>query len=158
MAIEFYSTKDDFGGFSNFSAHPFSLDGHRWPTSEHYFQAQKFAGTPQFDAIRKSNSPAIAARLGRSRQFTLRRDWESVKDDIMRRAVRAKFEAHPDLCNLLLGTGDEKNIEKTTADTYWGCGSDGTGKNRLGQILMELRTAMRAASPAQKATGDRHAH
>jgi ribA/ribD-fused uncharacterized protein len=146
MAIEFYLTKDEFGGFSNFSAHPFSLDGHRWPTSEHYFQAQKFAGTAQFDAIRKANSPAIAARLGRSREFKLRRDWESVKDDIMRRAVRAKFEAHPELRDLLLGTGEEKIVEKTTTDTYWGCASDGTGKNRLGQVLMELRAALHAAA------------
>lgn len=143
MAIEFYSTKDAYGGFSNFSAHPFSLDGHRWATSEHYFQAQKFAGTPQFDAIRKANSPMIAARLGRSREFKLRRDWESVKDDVMRRAVQAKFAAHAELQQLLLSTGEEKLIEKTTTDTYWGCGSDNTGKNRLGQILMELRAALR---------------
>ena len=45
MAIEFYSTKDAYGAFSNFSAHPFDLDGKRWPTSEHYFQAQKFVTT-----------------------------------------------------------------------------------------------------------------
>ncbi|RYG63679.1 Swarming motility protein ybiA, partial [bacterium] len=35
MAINFYSTKDKFGEFSNFSAHPFELDGAQWPTSEH---------------------------------------------------------------------------------------------------------------------------
>ena len=44
MAIEFYSTRGPYGAFSNFSPHGFELDGHWWPTSEHYFQAQKFAG------------------------------------------------------------------------------------------------------------------
>jgi predicted NAD-dependent protein-ADP-ribosyltransferase YbiA (DUF1768 family) len=42
MSIRFYSTKDAYGEFSNFASFPFDLDGMRWPTTEHYFQAQKF--------------------------------------------------------------------------------------------------------------------
>ena len=38
--INFYSTGDEFGEFSNFAAFPITLDGMSWPTSEHYFQAQ----------------------------------------------------------------------------------------------------------------------
>lgn len=41
--IEFYRTGDEYGCFSNFSAHPIAVGGKVWPTSEHYFQAQKFA-------------------------------------------------------------------------------------------------------------------
>ena len=52
MAIRFYSTTGAHGCFSNFSRHPFELGGKRWPTSEHYFQAQKFAGTPREEEIR----------------------------------------------------------------------------------------------------------
>ncbi|MCZ5120826.1 N-glycosidase YbiA, partial [Escherichia coli] len=40
--INFYSTSDDYGDFSNFAAWPIKVDGKTWPTSEHYFQAQKF--------------------------------------------------------------------------------------------------------------------
>lgn len=40
--IQFYRTSADFGYFSNFAAYPIELDGQLWPTSEHYFQAQKF--------------------------------------------------------------------------------------------------------------------
>lgn len=40
--INFYSTGDDYGDFSNFAAWPIKVDGKTWPTSEHYFQAQKF--------------------------------------------------------------------------------------------------------------------
>ena len=50
-----------------------------WPTTEHYFQAQKFAGTEYEEKIRLTNSPMIAARLGRSRIHPLRPDWENVK-------------------------------------------------------------------------------
>jgi predicted NAD-dependent protein-ADP-ribosyltransferase YbiA (DUF1768 family) len=39
--IHFYSTAGEYGCFSNFSRHTVFLKGKRWPTSEHYFQAQK---------------------------------------------------------------------------------------------------------------------
>lgn len=68
--INFYSTNDEFGEFSNFARFPIRLNNGFWPTTEHYFQAQKFAGTDDehFEAIRKAASPAIAARLGRDRK------------------------------------------------------------------------------------------
>jgi hypothetical protein len=145
MPIVFYSTREiPYGCFSNFSAHPFTLDNQRWRTSEHYFLAMKFY--PHWDhitAIREMHSPMQAARAGRSRARPLRPDWEDAKDDIMRRAVMAKFEAHADIRDILLGTGDEDLIENTTTDHYWGCGSTGTGKNMLGIILMETRTILR---------------
>ncbi len=142
MAIRFYSVKKPFGEFSNFSAHPFDLDGQRWPTSEAYFQAQKFADEGYREQIRLAKAPMDAAKLGRSRSIPLRPDWEAVKDDAMRRALRAKFTAHPELRELLLSTGDEDIIEETTGDTYWGCGTRGDGLNRLGELLMELRAEL----------------
>ncbi len=143
MTIHFYSTEDAYGEFSNFKAYPIKLKGKTWRTVEHYFQAQKFAGTEHESEIRKTASPMIAARKGRSRKRPLRKDWENVKDNIMRDAVRAKFEQHADLCELLLNTGDQKIVEQTTRDYYWGCGSNGTGKNKLGIILMEVREHLR---------------
>lgn len=145
MAIRFYSTRErPYGCFSNFSAHPIEIDGKRWPTSEHYFQAQKFAGTAHEGEVRHAPSPMIAARMGRSRERPLRPDWEQVKDEVMRRAVFAKFETHADLRAILLETGAEEIVEDTPQDRYWGCGPDGTGKNMLGRILMEVRGILRA--------------
>lgn len=143
MAIYFYSTKDEYGAFSNFSRHPFELDGLIWPTSEHYFQAQKFESEEYREKIRMSPSPMIAARLGRSRKVAIRSDWEEMKDEFMYRAVLAKFQAHSDLKQLLLSTAQEEIIEKTTKDYYWGCGAKGTGKNMLGKILMHIRGDLR---------------
>jgi predicted NAD-dependent protein-ADP-ribosyltransferase YbiA (DUF1768 family) len=40
---------------------------------------------------------------------------------------------------LLLSTGDAKLIEHTTNDSCWADGGDGSGKNMLGQILIEVR-------------------
>jgi ribA/ribD-fused uncharacterized protein len=141
--INFYSTKDAYGCFSNFAAYPFKLKGKTWKTSEHYFQAQKFAGAPDEEEIRLIDSPMVAARAGRSRRRPLRRDWEAVKDDIMREALRAKFTQHEDLRKILLETGDARLIEHTTNDRYWGDGGDGSGLNMLGKLLMELREELR---------------
>jgi hypothetical protein len=61
----------------------------------------------------------------------------------MRAALQAKFAQHPGLRSFLLQTGDAELIEHTKNDSYWADGGDGTGKNRLGQLLMELRTELR---------------
>ncbi|HUR55185.1 MAG TPA: NADAR domain-containing protein [Gemmataceae bacterium] len=142
--INFYSTSGEYGCFSNFSRHTVFLKGKRWPTTEHYFQAQKFAGTEHEEAVRMAKRPMEAAGMGRDRKRPLRRDWESVKDGIMLDAVRAKFTQHDDLKAILLGTGDAKLVEHTANDSYWGDGGDGSGKNRLGQILMKVRDELRA--------------
>jgi N-glycosidase YbiA len=137
--IKFYRTKEEFGEFSNFADFPLDLDGLEWPTSEHYFQAQKFLEPKIREQIRKAPTPGEAARLGRDRNHPLRCDWEQVKDDVMRKAVTAKFTQHPALRELLLSTGTSWLVEHTKNDTYWADGGDGTGKNMLGRILMELR-------------------
>lgn len=130
--------------FFNFSAHGLTLDGVWWPTSEHYFQAQKFVGTPHADQIRQVKLPKDAARLGRQRTRPLRPDWEAVKDDVMRQAVLCKFETHADIRDILLSTGHQDLVENAPGDYYWGCGQNGTGKNMLGKILMEVRERLRA--------------
>lgn len=144
MPIYFYGSKEQpYGCFSNFSAHGFELDGLWWPTSEHYFQAQKFAGTPHVEEVRRAQSPKQAAMRGRSRARPLRADWEQMKDEVMRRGVLRKFETHADLRAVLLGTGDEEIVENAPGDYYWGCGADGSGQNMLGKILMETRALLR---------------
>ncbi len=137
--INFYRVSDAYGEFSNFAPYPITIDGKVWPTTEHYFQGRKFPGTEHEEAIRTTHSPMIAARMGRSRQRPLRPDWDAVKDEIMLEAVRAKFAQHPKLAALLLSTGTARLVEHTKNDRYWGDGGDGSGKNRLGEILMRVR-------------------
>lgn len=145
MPILFYShTIGPYVAFSNFSPHPFELDGATWPTVEHCFQAAKFPGTDHAEAICLAKSPREAKRLGRSRAHPIRPNWDDVRDDVMRRAVRRKFETHADIRELLLSTGDEELVEDAPRDYYWCRGARGTGKNRLGVILMGVRAALRA--------------
>lgn len=141
--IRFYRSGDAHGCFSNFSRHPVTLQGKVWPTSEHYFQAQKFVGTPHEEEVRNASGPGEAARMGRQRSRPLRKDWEAVKDDIMREVVLAKFTQHEDIRQVLLDTGDAELVEHTVNDSYWADGGDGRGKNMLGKILMEVRERLR---------------
>jgi ribA/ribD-fused uncharacterized protein len=150
MPIYFYSSTDDYACISNFSPHGFELDGVYWPTVEHYFQAQKFAGTEHEEHVRRAKTAKQAKALGRRRDWPLREDWEAVKVDLMRRVVRRKFETHADIRAVLLGTGTDTIMEAAPDDYFWGCGRDGTGQNMLGQILMDVREALRAESVMQK--------
>jgi ribA/ribD-fused uncharacterized protein len=68
----------------------------------------------------------------------------------MRHAVKAKFLQHEDLRTLLLSTGEAKIVEHTGNDDYWGDGGDGSGKNMLGRILMQVRQELRSASNAEQ--------
>jgi ribA/ribD-fused uncharacterized protein len=70
---------------------------------------------------------------------------EEVKDGVMKKALIAKFTQHPKLKRLLLSTGDKTLVEHTVNDSYWGDGGDGSGKNKLGLLLMEVREEIRAA-------------
>ena len=76
------------------AGYPIQIDGHSWPSTEHYFQAQKFLNTcPELmERIRALPSDSVesnveAKRLGRSGR--LRPDWEEVKYSVMRPEVRS---------------------------------------------------------------------
>ena len=138
----FYRTADAFGALSNFSSHPVEIDGRIWPTAEPYFQAQKFLDADIQASVAALDSPMEAARAGRDRSLPLRADWEHVKDEIMRTAVWAKVRQHGDVRELLISTGSAVIVERTSNDSYWGDGGDGSGRNMLGRILMEVRDAL----------------
>lgn len=141
--IKFYKVGDPYGEFSNFSPYGFLLEGEYWPTSEHYFQAQKFENESLQEKIRLMDSPMKAAVEGRNRKNILRKDWEDIKDSVMYKAVYLKFSQNKEIATLLLSTGESELIEHTTNDDYWADGGDGHGKNKLGIILMSVREALR---------------
>ncbi len=143
--LYFYKVDEGFGEFSNFYRAPILIDGKEWGTTEHYFQAMKFKGTEREEKIRNLARPNDAAFEGREIRddFPLRKDWEEVKDGYMLEALRAKFTQHDKLRKLLLDTGDCLIIEHTKNDKYWADGGDGSGKNMLGVLLMQVREELR---------------
>jgi ribA/ribD-fused uncharacterized protein len=146
MAICFYSKSETYREFSNFAPFGIDLDGSWWPTVENYYQAQKFDEPELRTAIRKAAKPPIAKSLADKNRSKIRPDWETIKDEVMYRAVRRKFELHPELKSMLLATGDEELIESAPTDTYWGVGRDGSGQNKLGKIIARIRGELRAGA------------
>jgi ribA/ribD-fused uncharacterized protein len=150
LTLNFYHLDEPHGCFSNFARYPIEMDGLTWPTSEHWFQAQKFVATDReaemMEAIRAAPSPRAAFTLGRDPSRPHRSDWESARVPIVRRAVLAKFSQHPGLREELLATGDAVLVEHSENDRFWGDGGDGSGENMLGKILMEVRRELRGGS------------
>ena len=143
MAIRFLSKSDTHREFSNFAPCGIDHDDAWWPTVENYYQAQKFNDPELRKSIRKAEKPPIAKSLADKNKAAIRPDWDAVKDDVMYRAVRRKFEQHPELKAMLLATGDEELIEAAPTDTYWGVGRDGAGLNKLGEIIARIRGELR---------------
>ncbi|CAF1350123.1 unnamed protein product [Adineta ricciae] len=136
--VHFYGRNKPFNEFSNFHEAPIELDGYTWPTTEHYFQAQKFVHD-QEHYLHVLNLPAPRAAFNYVRTYKsfVRPDWADVKDEVMLKACMAKFGQHKELKDLLLSTGDRLLVEHTENDSYWGDGGDGSGRNQLGITLMK---------------------
>lgn len=62
----------------------------------------------------------------------------------MLKGLRAKFSQHKELKELLLSTGDATLVEHTARGRIWGDGGDGSGENRLGRLLMQVREELRS--------------
>lgn len=142
--IRFYHSDQPWGQLSNFSRHAIFLHGRVWPSVEHFYQAQKFAGMPQEELIRICSTPMLAKQ--RAIDFTpsfRRADWHEMKEKVMLAGLRAKFDQHPDLKNLLLSSGSRQLVEHTSQDAYWGDAGDGSGENRLGYLLMQVRMELK---------------
>ena len=138
--LEFNSKSASYSELSNFHLSPFMLEGKQWPTVEHYFQAQKFPADPTLqERVRAAKTALGAKRLGRTKTTAFRPDWETVKDEVMEKGIKAKFQQNPVLATRLLDTGDYWLIEKSRSDSYWGSGPNGCGMNKTGRILMKIR-------------------
>ena len=140
--ICFYEANNPYYEFTNFYSAPINMNGIMYPTTEHYFQAQKFSPSyPQIvEEIRRASTPREAFNGARKYSDLVRTDWHyGYKDQVMEYALQAKFTQHPNLKQMLIGTGNKKIVEHTINDSYWGDNGDGTGTNKLGELLMKVR-------------------
>jgi ribA/ribD-fused uncharacterized protein len=139
VTIYFFNPDDEYGFLSNYSNHGFEMEGRYWQTVEHYYQARKFTDETIRQEISQAKTPDKAKRLARKFMDHINDNWDKIKDEVMLKAVLKKFEIHEDLRKLLISTGDEELVENSKSDFYWGHAWNGTGQNKLGKILMEVR-------------------
>ena len=144
--IRFYrSNEKPYGAFSNLYPRPIEFEGRIFPTSEHAYQAGKAQKPAVREWILSAPTPALAAMAAHGLYvWDVVPDWAKIKFDRMRAVLRAKFDQHPDLKDLLMSTGNVRLVEAGTVNNavnrLWG-EVDGKGENMLGVMLMELRSA-----------------
>lgn len=139
MEIKFYEAHNDYGFLSNFYLSDITLDNKKWKSVEHYYQAQKFIDPIKKEKIKQCKTPGRAKKYAHKSNSFVRPDWDEIKVDVMKKGVYAKFMQSVYLKSKLLLTEDALLIEDSPVDLFWGIGIDGTGKNMLGKILMDLR-------------------
>ncbi|KAF9061125.1 DUF1768-domain-containing protein [Rhodocollybia butyracea] len=145
--ILFYHKHNPHYGFTNFSPHPVTYNGKRYPTSEHLFQSFKFQGhRPDIaEHIRTCGErPSAAFSEARRFQAEVRPDWKKINVEKMDETIYHKFTQHASLMNELLATGNAELVEDSDKDAFWGVGADGKGRNELGKALERLREQFRA--------------
>ena len=136
--------RGEYRWLSNFHLVEVELDGLRFPSTEHAYQAAKTLDIAERRVIQALPTCGQAKRAGQ--RLRLRDDWEQVKIPIMLDLQRQKY-AVLYLREKLLATGDAELVEGNTwGDRFWGvCG--GTGLNWLGRLLMQVREEIKAVRP-----------
>ena len=125
----------------------FEYAGIHWNGSEQLFQCLKWGSQfekhkNEFCALSTMDSYA----LGRTAEIENVEEWNREgRIRAMQLALSLKFGADQQLRDLLLSTGDDALVS-IKGDVFWGIGFDGTGQNKLGELLVALRSELRVAT------------
>jgi hypothetical protein len=126
-----------------------SIEGERWPSVEHFYQAMSTTDLVLRQRIRSAATAGEARSLAHTEPN--RWNWEKLRLDYMRQALRAKFGQHDELWERLEATAGHQLVYASD-DAFWGHGPDAvSGENQLGRLLMELRDGDPAPPPASHA-------
>ena len=150
------------GPFSQWQHSEFEMDGCTFVTAEQammYHKAMLFGDTEPADQILDAVEPGKQKALGRRVRNFSEAIWDENKFEIVYRINLEKFRQNKGLRRKLFQTADRKLVEASPLDTIWGIGleasvADATppdqwpGQNLLGQILTEVRDALRQTFPS----------
>jgi ribA/ribD-fused uncharacterized protein len=148
------------GCLSQWSPSPFTVDGVRYATAEHWMMAGKarlFGDEAARRRAIEAGHPKQAKDAGRSVRGFDEEVWRRERFALVVEGSVHKFSAHPELGAYLLGTGTRVLVEASPLDRVWGIGltadderarrpADWRGLNLLGFALMEARARLAAAA------------
>jgi predicted NAD-dependent protein-ADP-ribosyltransferase YbiA (DUF1768 family) len=157
MKIGFNTVSQPYGWMGNmYSCKIVDEEGKEWFHSEGLFQAMRYKDEEIKEEFRKISNPIILKRKAKSNVYKDKRVVEPTSEwDVqnMKYVLLLKFTQHPHLAEQLINTGSDYLYEDVTSRQkrggstfFWGaCYIDGvfTGKNVLGELLMELREVLK---------------
>lgn len=131
--VFFWHLRGPYACLSNFFMVDIEVDGKIWPSVEHYYQAQKSNSEFEREVIRiMPTAPEVKAY---SKKLPLPPNWDEIKEQVMYRALRAKFTQSRKCKKVLVSTRGKQLFEDSPFDKYWGR----RGLNRLGLLLERVR-------------------
>ncbi|MFJ5676975.1 NADAR family protein [Streptomyces sp. NPDC093097] len=157
--VHFWGHRPPRGGgigascFSQWWPAPFTVDGVRYATAEHWMMAGKARLFDDAAAERRALAavhPQQAKDAGRTVRGFDEEVWRRHRFALVVEGSRHKFGRHPQLRAFLLGTGSRVLVEASPLDRIWGIGlaadddraadpSRWRGLNLLGFALMAAR-------------------
>ncbi|MEN8660426.1 NADAR domain-containing protein [Marivita sp.] len=143
------STRGPFGELSNFAPVPIFSEGLIWRSSEHLYQACKFATPDLRDHIRRASTPGEAKAIAREHRDQIIPDWEDRRLSVMYSTIKLKLKQNPEFQESLVSTGLREIIERSSTDSFWGQLPDGRGDNCFGKVLMLLRSELTLTETTQ---------
>jgi ribA/ribD-fused uncharacterized protein len=147
--------------FSQWAPSPFTVDGIKYATSEHWMMAGKARTFGDGETLHKiledsqgeHPSPKLAKAWGREVRGFTQEAWERVAFGVVTEGNVHKFGQNPKLGAFLQETGERVLVEASPYDTVWGIGlavsdvrsrspHEWRGRNLLGFAIMQARTIL----------------
>jgi ribA/ribD-fused uncharacterized protein len=134
---------DNYRWLSNFHRCDVCFDMLLYPSSENAYQAAKLI--PEHRSSFTSMSPSESKKAWKFETFNklyTPNEWNKKRFDVMSIILFDKFYRNVELRCKLIETLEKELIELNSwYDVYWGRDyRSGTGENKLGNILMNIRT------------------
>lgn len=155
--VRFYDPSKENGYLSNWYISPFTYAGKQYFSCEQYLMEQKaltFGDDEAAEKIMNSKNLSEIKRLGKQVARYNENLWKTIRPQVMRRGLRAKFQQNPQLLQELMNTGNAILAECAPRDAIWGIGigmddersldpKEWKGRNLLGRALMRVREDLR---------------
>ena len=157
VPITITSFTGDFAFLHNSYPCEVPIFGAVFPSAEHAYQASKTEDENCREIIRNLLDGPTAKSYGNThlKRRHLRPNWLSIREMMMTEVIQAKFFNNIPLAKMLAETGNSALLNcisgSDSLDCYWGIRGS-KGENRLGVILMNVRTQIQEATGRAAAT------
>ncbi|MFG2918281.1 NADAR family protein [Kitasatospora sp. NPDC048298] len=134
---------DDPGklGLRNDYPAPITVGGAGYPSVAHAYWALSVVEPEVRSAIATAETATAARKL--AAEAPRRDGWEQARTAVMTRLLRAKYDQHPELAEILLATDDATVIYDDVQSAFWGDNA-GQGRNWAGRLLELVRSELHA--------------